>query len=97
MEEAIAILLILGWKPDGETNRDSVRIPTTRSPIYGGIGGEVRTFGGRKRYALPGTNRKVTVGKITVNFYQVIDKKPTNFRQVKTNNLAGLRELAKKE
>ncbi len=68
-DEVVATLLELGFAPAGETVEQIVRIPTTRSPIYGGLGGERRALGGRARYALPGTDLRVTVGPRTVNVY----------------------------
>ncbi len=67
--EIVSTLLDLGFMPAGETREEIVRIPTTRSPIYGGTGGERRTLGGRDRYALPGTDLRVTVGPRTTNVY----------------------------
>lgn len=64
----------LGWVDDGQTDTQTVRIPTSKCPVYGrGAygGGEVRTFGGRERLAKPGTEWKVTVGTRSVNFYRV--------------------------
>lgn len=69
VDEAIAALLELGFAPAGETAEQLVRIPTARSPIFGGLGGERRTIGGRARYALPGTDLRVTIGPRTVNVY----------------------------
>jgi hypothetical protein len=69
VEEVITQLLDLGFAPAGETREEHVRIPTMRSPVLGGMGGERRTLGGRARYALPGTDLRVTVGPRTVNVY----------------------------
>ena len=67
--EVVDELLRLGLAPAGATREEVVRIPTMRSPVYGGLGGERRTLGGRARYALPGTDLRVTVGPRTVNVY----------------------------
>jgi len=69
VEEVVALLLDLGFAPAGETREEHVRIPTMRSPVLGGMGGERRSLGGRARYALPGTDLRVTVGPRTVNVY----------------------------
>lgn len=69
VDEVITTLLELGFAPAGETREEIVRIPTMRSPVYGGLGGERRTLGGRARYALPGTDLRVTVGPRTTNVY----------------------------
>jgi hypothetical protein len=69
--KAIEVVLAGGFVPAGETTTQTVRIPTTRSPVYGGAGGEIATFGGRQRFTKPDTDMRVTVGKITTYFYEV--------------------------
>lgn len=69
VDGVITTLLELGFAPAGETREEVVRIPTMRSPVYGGLGGERRTLGGRARYALPSTDLRVTVGPRTTNVY----------------------------
>lgn len=69
VDETVVLLLELGFVPAGTTTEQIVRIPTMRSPVYGGLGGERRTLGGRARYALPGTELRVTVGPRTTNVY----------------------------
>lgn len=65
----VEALLQAGLVPDGATATEEVRVSTSRSPVFGRIGGEVRTFGGRARYQKPGTNLRVTVGPRTVCVY----------------------------
>ena len=69
VDEVVATLLDLGFTPAGETRVERVRIPTARAPVFGGSGGERRDLGGRARYALPGTDLRVTVGPRTTNVY----------------------------
>ena len=69
LDETILTLLELGFLPAGETAEQVVRIPTVRAPVYGGLGGERRTFSGRARYTLPGTDLRATVGPRTTNLY----------------------------
>lgn len=69
VDEAVLSLLELGFAPAGETVEQIVRIPTMRALVYAGLGGERRVIGGRARYALPGTDLRVTVGPRTVNVY----------------------------
>jgi hypothetical protein len=69
-ERAVAVLLAAGFVPDGATKEERVRIPTSKSPVFGASGGELRTLGGRARYAMPGTNVRVTVGGRTVSVYK---------------------------
>lgn len=68
-ELAAGVLLRAGFVADGATQQEQVRIPTARSPVYGGIGGELRTLGGRARFALPGTQVRATVGGRSVCLY----------------------------
>jgi len=74
VDEVVATLLDLGFAPAGETTEQIVRIPTMRSPVYGGLGGERRTLGGRARYAL-----RVTVGPRTTNVYFALGGGKTEF------------------
>lgn len=69
LSAVIETLLQEGFVPDGETVLEHVRVPTMRSPVFGGTGGELRTFGGRARFRKPGTPLRVTVGPRTVNVY----------------------------
>jgi hypothetical protein len=91
----IEVLLQAGLVPDGQTAQEHVRIPTMRSPVFGGIGGERRTFGGRERYRKPGTPLRVTVGLRTVNVYVVTDRGPRFLANYQTRevDLNELREL----
>lgn len=70
-DEVVALLLQLGFVPMGATAQETVRIPTMKSPLLGGHGGELRTMGGRARFSLPGTDLRVTAGPRTVNIYYV--------------------------
>lgn len=71
LQRVSALLQEYGWRPNGITRREAVRISTIKSPVFGGIGGELAIFGSRTRLALPETDIKVTIGKRTVNFYRV--------------------------
>jgi len=79
LDLVIAELERAGFVPDGKTAEEMVRIPTMRSPVTGRIGGERRTFGGRARWSLPGTNLRCTAGPRTVNVYTVENGR-TEFR-----------------
>lgn len=95
VQEVIGILTAAGWTEDGRTRTETVRIPTTKNPVYGRgaySGGEVRTFGGRLRFAKG--DRRVTVGKVTTNFYEVRDGEATNFTHLLTKDVEKIRELA---
>ena len=67
----LEVLESAGFVPAGHTDQQTVRIPTSRSPVYGRTGGELATFGGRQRFVKPGTDMRVTVGKRTVYVYTV--------------------------
>jgi hypothetical protein len=69
MAEAIQALLDAGFVPDGSTREEVVRIPTRDSPLFGKSGGELAKFGGRQRFAKPGTDLKATVGARTTAIY----------------------------
>ncbi|WP_298151050.1 hypothetical protein [Flavobacterium sp.] len=70
MADAIQILIAAGFAPDGQTKQEHVRIPTANSPVFGGSGGELATFGGRQRFAKTGTDIKATVGLRTTALYR---------------------------
>ena len=71
MQQVIAALEVSGYVPAGATHQEHVRIPTSAAPVFGGIGGELATFGGRLRYTLPGTDRRATVGLRWTYLYRV--------------------------
>jgi len=81
----IALLIAHGWQEDGTTREETVRIPTMRSPVFGGVGGELRTFGGRQR--LRKGDRRVTVGPRTVCFYRCGPNGPCDFDRVPTKDV----------
>lgn len=83
IEGVFAALLAAGFIADGHTESETVRIPTRNCPVYGGIGGELATFGGRKRFRRG--EQFVTVGKRTICFYEKRDRKAYNFRSYPTN------------
>lgn len=64
------MLAAAGFVPDGATRAETVRTPTSRAPVFGGTGGEVRTLGGRARFRLPDTEVRATVGAQTVCLYR---------------------------
>jgi hypothetical protein len=92
-EAAIELLRSKGWEDAGRTASETVRIPTMKAPVFGGIGGEVRTFGGRLRL-VKGEIRRVTVGPRTVNFYEMGPDGRANFHQAKTKDLEKIGQLA---
>lgn len=65
------LLKAAGYLPAGHTELEMVRIPTINAPVFGGLGGEVRTLGGRERYAIPNSPKRATVGKRTVCLYEL--------------------------
>lgn len=92
-EAVIAALLNAGFTPDGNTPQETVRIPTVETPVYGGIGGKLTTLGGRQRFMLPGTSIKVTVGKITTYFYEVLPNQPMRgIAHLQTSNLEAVNQ-----
>ena len=79
VDQVVDALLELGFAPAGETRQEHVRIPTMSAPVLGGMGGERRTLGGRARYALPGTDLRITVGPRTTNIYYARGAGKTEF------------------
>lgn len=63
------MLLKSGFALDGKTKEEIVRIPTTKSPLFGKSGGELSKFGGRQRFVKTGTNIRATVGAKTTYIY----------------------------
>ncbi len=92
MELVISALLENGWAENGRTISEQVRIPTSRSPVFGKSGGELATFGGRLRFAKE--NRKCTVGKRTTYFYD--SDNPEAGKPFSTNDLDGITSECKK-
>lgn len=68
--EVVGVLEAIGFVAAGATSEEVVRVGTVRSPVLGGTGGERRTFGGRARFALPGTDARATVGARTTYLYR---------------------------
>ncbi len=93
IEQVFEVFTAAGFVADGYTAEEIVRIPTTRSPVFGGIGGERRKFGGRQRLSLPNTTIRATVGPRTTNIYRVINGKATFLANYKTTQLVAV-ELA---
>ena len=93
IESVVAVLGEHGWLVDGQTAQQTVRIPTSRSPVFGGVGGKVATFGGRRRFRRGETF--CTVGARTVNFYERDERGPRNMRQAATKDIDRVKELAR--
>lgn len=91
--EVETLLTAHGFAADGFTDSQTVRIPTVRAPVFGGIGGELATFGGRKRFARNGL--KVTVGKRTTYFYRVENKQldPNFGKRFNTSDVDAIRSF----
>lgn len=72
LRQVASLLLAVGWTDDGRTQTETVRIPTTRSPVFGGAGGEIRTFGGRRRFKRG--EERVTIGARSIAWFRVGDR-----------------------
>jgi hypothetical protein len=68
--DAIGTLEAYGFEANGHTPKETVRVSTAKSPVYGSSGGELRTLGGRMRFCRPGTDFRATVGKLTTYLYR---------------------------
>lgn len=87
LHQIVEALLAAGFIPDGQTQQQHVRIPTMKSPVLGGMGGERRTLGGRARFVLPHTKLRVTIGKGTTNLYTVDNGQTTFVANYKTRDV----------
>lgn len=87
---AVQILTAAGYRPAGETRQETVRVGTSASPVLGGTGGELRTFGGRARFELPGTDQRATVGPQTTQLYRSVEGKAQDFVSLTTSDTAAL-------
>lgn len=98
VEAITTTVLAAGFVPDGATTEQTVRIPTSRSPVFGGTGGEIRTLGGRSRYVLPGSDVRITIGPRTTNVYRVADGRTIFLANLQTRDVDPLtlaQDLAK--
>lgn len=86
LSELISVLEAAGYTQDGHTTEERVRVPTTKAPAFGGVGGVPATFGGRLRLRSRSGIERVTVGLRTVCFYSVVDGKAGNFRNFGTTD-----------
>jgi len=91
MEAVVTLLTEAGFEADGTTRRESVRVATRASPVYGCSGGEVATFGGRARYAKRGGDLRATVGKRTTCIYRVADAVVVSSKTLDTKDIEGVR------
>lgn len=87
VDQVVDVLVRAGFAQDGHTRQEHVRIPTTASPVFGGIGGERRTLGGRQRWVQSSTNLRATVGPRTVYVYTVVDGDTTTVAYLKTRDI----------
>lgn len=89
----VKLLHAAGWTDDGHTISEAVRVPTSRSPVFGGMGGELREFGGRRRFAL--RDRRCTIGPRVVCFYRkAADGQAADFVRLPTKDLEAIRKHA---
>lgn len=93
MAAVIDALLLAGFAPDGETRTEVVRIPTSKSPLFGQSGGELAKFGGRLRFALPGSNVKATVGARTTAIYRIDGKGLEGVKGIASVNTSNLQAV----
>lgn len=93
VDQVISTLFELGFAPAGGTRKEIVSPPAMHAPVYGGLRRTRRAFGGRSRYALPGSDLRVNVGPRTIHVYFSRDAgKPAVVLNEKTKAL-GVQEL----
>lgn len=106
IQAVLTALASAGFVEDGQTKQETVRVPTQASPVYGASGGELRTFGGRARFRLPGSELPSTIGdtavKVTVgarttfiyrNVYRGWAQYTTTIASLKTKDLAAIEKV----
>lgn len=79
VENVVALLRRNDFVADGETQTETVRVPSRgAAPVlnHGKSGGRLRTIGGRQRYTNARTGVRVTVGTRTVYIYRVNNGQP---------------------
>ena len=90
-QDAIEVVLSAGFQAAGTTPTERVKFPVSTGH---GLGFKGATFGGRPRFSKG--DRRVTVGKITTNFYEIgVTGQPTNFICLRTRDLDAIREQAR--
>lgn len=89
--KAIEAVLTGGFVPDGETGEVSYRAKT------GELAMKLVNAGGRQRFKKPGTAMKVTVGRISVCFYEVENGATKNMTTLSTRELSRIEPWAKSE
>lgn len=87
----IGLLTERGWLEDGKTDVETIRMGTSRVPIYGKTGGELRSFGGRLRMVLPGTAFRATIGARTTNIYSVVEGEIDQFKGFYTKEFEAIK------
>lgn len=91
-DEVCTLLVSHGWEDAGTSAAAPYKIVTRDSyPLPG----KVITPSARKRFVLPGTNKRATVGKRTVNFYEAGQRQAINFEQFKTKDIEGIKSKLK--
>jgi len=79
LNHVIEHLLAHGYEEDGKTREDTFKLVTQKSyPLPGAI----VTMGGRLRFK--NGDKRVTVGKRVVCFYEIVDGQPANFNNIRT-------------
>lgn len=91
MCKAIEAVLAGGFIPDGETGSVSYRAKA------GELALKLVTAGGRQRFKKPDTVMKVTVGRISVCFYEVEGGQTKNMITLSTRELSRIEPWAKSE
>jgi hypothetical protein len=96
MTAVIKLLLDKGFVEDGVTATEQVRIPTVQTPVFGGAGGTLATFGGRQRFSHPVSKVKATVGLVTTFFYTVNNKTTKPIAHLRTKDFDEVLEVVTK-
>jgi len=93
MGQVVDVLLDAGFIPDGKTHEEIVRLPTLNNPPLGQSGGELAKFGGRRRFARPGTTIRATVGPRTTFLYRIGSKSTEGIRAILRTSTTNIEEI----
>jgi len=89
MRTIVEIAESFGWQALGETRRETVR-------IWNGGRGSLSTFGGRRRYHIPGTGWRMTIGPRTTCVYRFGNETtPGEMQNYRTTDVAEIEDALK--
>lgn len=88
--KAIEALVEAGWSHIGAQKKQTCTVYCGGSPVTNGT----MAIGGRQKLEKPGTQKRATVGKRSVCFFDYDGRDCTNFVTVKTSDVAAIQAAA---